>query len=115
MSQANHSLSSVDQSTRMEQYYCFHAKIYNATRWSFLFGRRAVIRKVAAMRYPLNILEVGCGTGQNLLNLAATFPRAKMIGLDVSETMLAVTQKSLGPLSRRVELVHASYDHPLRA
>jgi S-adenosylmethionine-diacylgycerolhomoserine-N-methlytransferase len=49
MSQPNFSsVASTGHASRMDRYYRFHAKIYDATRWSFLFGREALIRQVAA-------------------------------------------------------------------
>ncbi len=104
----------VDQSTRMEGYYRLHAKIYDATRWSFLFGRKTIIQQVAAVARPTRILEVGCGTGKNLIALARTFPQARIFGLDISEAMLKVAAKNLGSLAGQVELLHQAYDRPLR-
>jgi S-adenosylmethionine-diacylgycerolhomoserine-N-methlytransferase len=97
----------------MERYYRFHSKIYDATRWSFLFGRGALVKEIVVRRAPVHILEVGCGTGRNLTNLAHQFPQARLAGLDVSEAMLAVARKRLGALVGRVNLVHAAYDRPL--
>ena len=39
------------------------------------------------------ILEVGCGTGYNLLNLAQTYPKATLVGMDLSSDMLAIAKK----------------------
>ncbi|HMR64124.1 MAG TPA: class I SAM-dependent methyltransferase [Anaerolineae bacterium] len=103
----------LEQSTRMERYYRLHAKIYDATRWSFLFGRRALIERVAAVSQPQRLLEVGCGTGQNLLHLARAFPQAHLIGLDISGDMLDQARRKLRPV-RQVELVLQSYTRPLR-
>jgi S-adenosylmethionine-diacylgycerolhomoserine-N-methlytransferase len=97
----------------MERYYRFHSKIYDATRWSFLFGRGTLVEAIAVRHAPVHILEVGCGTGSNLINLACQFPQARLAGLDVSEAMLAVARKRLGSLVGRVNLVHAPYDQPL--
>lgn len=106
--------TSTDQSARMEEYYRFQAKIYDATRWSFLFGRKEIIQKISALASPTHILEIGCGTGQNLIRLGRTFPQAQITGLDASESMLAVARRNLGPLTDRVVLIHQVYDHPLQ-
>ncbi|MBK9054941.1 MAG: class I SAM-dependent methyltransferase, partial [Chloroflexi bacterium] len=29
----------------MERYYQFHARLYDATRWSFLFGRSTILQQ----------------------------------------------------------------------
>ncbi len=102
----------IDQAARMEEYYRFHARIYDATRWSFLFGRQEVIRKIATLANPTHILEIGCGTGQNLIRLSHTFPQTKITGLDVSESMLAVARKNLGSLADRVILIRQVYERP---
>ncbi|MCB0180352.1 MAG: methyltransferase domain-containing protein [Anaerolineae bacterium] len=114
MTQINVTLPTTDQSLRMEQYYRLHSKIYDATRWSFLFGRRQIIDKVAALRTPSHILEVGCGTGKNLVALGQTFPQAKIIGLDISESMLSVARKNLGSMTKRISLLCTSYDQSLK-
>jgi S-adenosylmethionine-diacylgycerolhomoserine-N-methlytransferase len=97
----------------IEGYYRLHARIYDATRWSFLFGRTAILDDIAAATIPARILEVGCGTGKNLLNLAQRFPQAAITGVDLSETMLAVAQKKVANLGDRVTLVHRAYDGPV--
>ncbi|MGB4876086.1 MAG: class I SAM-dependent methyltransferase, partial [Candidatus Competibacter sp.] len=73
----------------LTRYYRWHAPLYDATRWSFLFGRAALIRGIALHRRPRRILEVGCGTGANLLRLSRWFPDADITGLDLSADMLA--------------------------
>jgi S-adenosylmethionine-diacylgycerolhomoserine-N-methlytransferase len=98
----------------LERYYRAHAKIYDATRWGFLFGRTALVRALALRsRPPGRILEVGCGTGHNLITLCHTFPAAQIVGLDLSADMLTVARKKLGPLAGRVTLLRGSYDRPL--
>ena len=81
----------------IERYYRMHARIYDLTRWTFLRGREALIKQVAASLTPNRILEVGCGTGTNLLNLGKAFPQAHLWGLDLSTDMLAVAGKNSGP------------------
>jgi S-adenosylmethionine-diacylgycerolhomoserine-N-methlytransferase len=104
----------LDQAARMERYYRLHAKIYDATRWSFLFGRRRLIERAAVLGQPERILEIGCGTGQNLASLARAFPQAQLTGLDISGAMLEQARKKLSQLSR-VEFVLQSYTRPLQS
>jgi len=54
----------------LEKYYKTHSKIYDVTRWSFLFGRNALIKAIARYCRPEWILEIGCGTGKNLAALS---------------------------------------------
>ncbi|MGV6809401.1 MAG: class I SAM-dependent methyltransferase [bacterium] len=122
MTESSHPTSSKtaqaeQQSSRMEAYYRFHAKIYNATRWSFLFGRKPLLKHLAQHYQPKRILEIGCGTGQNLLRLRQYFPQAHIVGLDASETMLAVAQKQLlkhdAAAFKQLELLPMVYNAPL--
>lgn len=99
--------------TPIERYYQLHSRVYDATRWSFLFGRAAILDDIAAAGNPGRILEVGCGTGKNLVALAHRFPLASITGVDLSETMLDVARRKIGHFGGRVKLVHRAYDHPL--
>lgn len=100
----------------VENYYRLHARIYDATRWSFLFGRGAVIDRAAAVHpAPARILEVGCGTGKNLARLARRFPQAQITGVDLSEAMLAIAQRKTAPFGPRVTLQRRAYGSPVDA
>ncbi len=102
-----------EQHRFIERYYRVHAGMYDLTRWSFLFGREALLRQVAARVSPARILEVGCGTGKNLVQLGRQFPQARLWGLDLSGDMLAVARKKLRNLSPRLTLIQAAYDRPV--
>ena len=91
------------------RYYRFHARLYDATRWSFLFGRKALMQEIAAYCRPRNILEVGCGTGKNLLRLHQIFPEASLLGVDLSRHMLRVARRKLGNLNGKLELLEQPY------
>lgn len=98
----------------VEKYYRFHSRIYDATRWSFLFGRDATLDEVArAGAKPRRILEVGCGTGKNLANLCARFPEAAVVGVDLSAAMLARATEKIARFGPRARLVQRAYDAPL--
>lgn len=103
-----------DSLTPVERYYRLQSYIYDATRWSFLFGRDEPIARVAKLGAPRTILEVGCGTGRNLLRLAQAFPQARVAGVDISEEMLARAQRKIERRNPRVALWRRRYDHPLR-
>jgi S-adenosylmethionine-diacylgycerolhomoserine-N-methlytransferase len=94
------------------RYYQVHAKIYDLTRWTFLWGREALMRRLAASLTPAYILEVGCGTGKHLLDLGRLFPRAHLCGVDLSASMLTQAKKKLAALADRVTLEQAAYDRP---
>ena len=98
----------------LARYYRWHARIYDATRWSFLFGRTALIRALGRDPHPpRNILEIGCGTGDNLLRLAHQFPEAAVTGLDLSTDMLARARRKLEARQLPVTLLEQRYDRPL--
>lgn len=97
----------------VEGYYRWQSVIYDATRWSFLFGRAALLDRVAAVAAPRRILEVGCGTGRNLAELARRFPQAHLTGLDVSADMLALAGKKLAAEKHRMTLIRRRYDAPV--
>lgn len=93
----------------LETYYRLHARIYDATRWSFLFGRTAILREISRGATPSRILEVGCGTGKNLVNLCRIFPRAAVTGVDISETMLNLARRKTTAFGPRVQLFKSAY------
>ena len=95
------------------RYYRVHAGDYDLTRWTFLRGREDLVRRAAAHCHPQDILEVGCGTGKNLLHLGRLFPEAQLRGLDLSPHMLAQAHRKLRGLGPRVSLVEAAYDRPV--
>ncbi len=97
----------------LQRYYQFHSRIYDATRWSFLFGREEVLRRAARVGHPHRILEVGCGTGRNLVSLRRRFPHAHITGVDLSEPMLQVASHKLR--DQRTALLCRSYVAPVHA
>lgn len=80
------------QSEKTNRYYRLHSKIYDLTRWSFLFGRQKAVNKLIEKR-PDTVLEIGCGTGRNLFQLANALPESSLYGLDASQEMLDIARK----------------------
>ena len=101
--------SDVVQNQQMERYYRLQSKIYDATRWTFLFGRNKLIRVLPSSPAPSRILEVGCGTGFNLVKLATKYPNAQITGLDVSTDMVELSAKKTAAFGDRVEVLHQPY------
>src|SRR5579862_4922254 len=112
MSRARQTSASLAAETAVEKYYRFHSRIYDATRWSFLFGRTAIMKNFTGVA-PRNILEVGCGTGRNLVELGRRFPQAQVTGVDLSATMLHLARKKTASLGPRIQLLHQAYAAPL--
>lgn len=97
----------------LQRYYQLHSRIYDATRWSFLFGRNAIVERAADVVAPRRILEVGCGTGKNLHALAQRFPNAELAGIDLSGEMLDIARRKLAPLGERIQLHQHAYSSAL--
>lgn len=99
----------------LQGYYRLHARLYDATRWSFLFGCRDLLGRAAAAMgrdaaRDVRILEVGCGTGRNLAHLSRLFPRARITGLDLCAPMLRrAVGKAVRRRASRMSFVQASY------
>lgn len=97
----------------LTRYYRWHAHIYDATRWSFLFGRQRLVALAGHQHRPVRtVLEVGCGTGRNLLALRRQFPFARLHGVDLSADMLARARRKTHRLGR-VALHRQRYQAPV--
>ncbi len=98
------------QAQRISQYYVLQSKIYDLTRWSFLFGRNAIIREIKRFQPDAQqVMEIGCGTGRNLIRLASRFPQADIKGMDVSLEMLRIAHKRLKMTANQPKLLHQPY------
>lgn len=98
------------QKHAMKKYYKFQSKIYDSTRWMFLFGRTNLVHQLPIARdAAIRILEVGCGTGYNLEKFAAYYVNAQLVGMDVSEDMIELSKKKLAPYSNRIDLLSRAY------
>jgi S-adenosylmethionine-diacylgycerolhomoserine-N-methlytransferase len=97
-----------DAAGLMDRMYRWQRHIYDATRKFYLLGRDGLI---ADLKPPPGgaVLEIGCGTGRNLIRIARRYPQARCYGLDVSEEMLrtARPQVARAGLSERITLAQA--------
>jgi len=106
--------ATAENQSSLASYYRWHARIYDLTRWAFLFGRGKLIRSAASqISMPTRILEIGCGTGKNLVELAERFPKAQIIGLDLSRDMLDRARVKAKHYGSRIGLLHRPYDAPV--
>lgn len=107
-------MNKTNNNDSLAAYYRWHARIYDATRWAFLFGRNRLIHRAADQAgRAARILEVGCGTGSNLVGLAERFPMAKIVGLDLSKDMLDRARSKVERYGSRMKLLHRPYDSPV--
>lgn len=90
----------------MDGIYRYQRYIYDATRKYYLLGRD---RMLDGLKPPPGgtILEVGCGTGRNLILAARRYPDAKLYGFDISKEMLVTACASIerAGLSDRITVV----------
>ena len=113
MTSAEQSLNvCTDESLRV--YYRWHSHIYDATRWSFLFGRAGLVNLAAKAAQAKGwqspqILEVGCGTGKNLGALARALPRSDILGIDLCSHMLARAARSQAVASGLARITLGAY------
>jgi S-adenosylmethionine-diacylgycerolhomoserine-N-methlytransferase len=89
----------------MDRMYRHQRHIYDLSRYYYLLGRDHLIGRLDA-RAGSNVLEVGCGTGRNLVAAAFNYPRARFHGLDISAEMLKSADAALvrAHLDSRVSL-----------
>lgn len=78
----------------MDGVYRHQRHIYDLTRKYYLLGRD---RMIAALDVPRGgtVLEIGCGTGRNMVLAARRYPDARLFGLDISAEMLHTAASSL--------------------
>ncbi len=89
----------------MDAIYRSQRHIYDLTRKYYLLGRD---RLIAELNPPPGgtVLELGCGTGRNMILAARKFPNAKFYGIDISEEMLITARANVAKagLSDRIKL-----------
>jgi S-adenosylmethionine-diacylgycerolhomoserine-N-methlytransferase len=78
----------------MDRIYRHQRHIYDASRKFYLLGRDELIARLAPPRGG-TVLEIGCGTGRNLIKLARAYPRASLHGIDISAEMLETARRSV--------------------
>lgn len=78
----------------MDAMYRHQRHIYDASRKFYLLGRD---RLIDGLEPPPGgtVLEIGCGTGRNLIRIAQAYPGRACFGLDVSAEMLATARQSV--------------------
>lgn len=89
----------------MDGIYRYQRYIYDITRKFYLLGRDRMIAGLAASD-GATVLEVGCGTGRNLILAARRYPKARFYGFDISRMMLETAEANIAKagLSDRITL-----------
>lgn len=83
-----------DHKGLMDGVYRYQRHIYDLTRKYYLLGRDGLI---ADLDPPAGgaVLEIGCGTGRNLIAVGKVWPQARLYGVDISEAMLDTARGSV--------------------
>ncbi len=81
----NDAFGKMDRMYRRQRYF------YDLTRKYYLLGRDRLIAQMNVQAGE-NVLEIGCGTGRNLIILAKKHRDANFFGLDASSEMLKTAQ-----------------------
>lgn len=91
----------------MNRIYRRQRHIYDVTRRYYLLGRDLLVDRLAPAPGD-RMLEVGCGTGRNLILAAKRYPDVYCFGIDVSTEMLtsAIRAIARAGLSLRVRVAH---------
>lgn len=87
MKQHSHALPATRHARTMDDVYRYQRFIYDLTRKYYLFGRDTLL---GSLEIPdgARVLEIGCGTGRNLVMAARANPQALFYGVDISAQML---------------------------
>jgi len=97
-----------DSASLMDRMYRHQRHIYDLTRKFYLLGRDDLIASLAPSP-GARVLEIGCGTGRNLILAARRYPGIRAYGLDVSRAMLATARAEIARagLGGRIEVAQA--------
>jgi S-adenosylmethionine-diacylgycerolhomoserine-N-methlytransferase len=97
-----------DAALAMDRMYRRQRHIYDFTRKFYLLGRDALIGELDA-RAGGAALEIGCGTGRNLILAARRYPEARFYGVDISNEMLATARAEIlrARLESRISVAQA--------
>jgi S-adenosylmethionine-diacylgycerolhomoserine-N-methlytransferase len=97
----------VEATTRMNRMYRRQRHIYDGTRRYYLLGRDRLIDGLRPSA-GATVLEIGSGTGWNLIRAAKRYPDAKFFGIDVSTEMLtsAISAIDREALANRIRVAH---------
>lgn len=90
----------------MDSVYRHQRHIYDLSRKYYLLGRDGLIADLVPPRGGA-VLEIGCGTGRNLIAVGRAWPNALLYGVDISEAMLDTAAKAVAKagLADRVTLM----------
>src|SRR6185369_18061427 len=87
-------IAATSQASAMDRMYRYTRHIYDLTRKPYLLGRDQLIAELD-LEAGGSVLEMGCGTGRNLIAVARAYPEAELYGFDISEEMLKTAKAAV--------------------
>ncbi len=78
----------------MNRMYRYTRHVYDASRRYYLLGRDELIQQIAEQETGA-VLEVGCGTARNLIQLHRRAPALDLYGLDAADVMLDTAHRNI--------------------
>jgi S-adenosylmethionine-diacylgycerolhomoserine-N-methlytransferase len=78
----------------MDRVYRHQRHVYDLTRKFYLLGRDHLIARLDPPAGG-HVLELGCGTGRNLVAAARRYPHARLHGVDISGAMLETARSNI--------------------
>jgi S-adenosylmethionine-diacylgycerolhomoserine-N-methlytransferase len=104
----------VETARLMDAVYRRQRHFYDLTRKYYLLGRDLLIHELQPPPGGA-VLELGCGTGRNLIAAARRYPHARFYGLDISRQMLETAQANIdrAGLAGRITLVEGDAADPV--
>lgn len=97
---------------QMDAIYRTQRHFYDLTRKYYLLGRDRLIAGIAPPPGG-GVLEIGCGTGRNLIAAARAWPDARFFGIDISEAMLETARAKVEKAGLTGRIVLAQGDATL--
>ena len=81
--------------------------LFKLNQWLGFFNSTITLLK----RFPddISLVDVGCGGGLFLLNLSRYYPNMRLLGIDVSETAIAIAQNELMRWKKTTPSIHLQF------
>jgi S-adenosylmethionine-diacylgycerolhomoserine-N-methlytransferase len=90
----------------MDRIYRHQRRIYDVTRKYYLLGRDKLLSGLEPQPGQ-SVLEIGCGTGRNLVAVSRLYPRALIHGFDISGEMLETAAAAVERTGKAIRLAQA--------
>jgi len=104
----------IETARLMDAIYRNQRHFYDLTRKYYLLGRDHLIENLNPPEGGA-VLEMGCGTGRNLVAAARRYPDVRFVGLDISDHMLETARATVhkAGLAGGITLVQGDASNPV--